>query len=316
MTSSPDSSPITSPCLYLVDSSIYIFRAYFSMPDRFFDSKERPINAVYGFTHFLLDLLLHSDLQQDFVGLAFDESLDTGFRHQLYPDYKANRALPDEDLAYQLQLCYELAEGLGLYCVASEEYEADDLIASMHQKFALGKRYQGKLANCCIVTRDKDLAQLIQGSDQLWDFAKNEFWSQQALTETWGFSTEFISDFLAIAGDSVDNIPGVPGVGKKTATELIARFSGIDRLYQEIDDIAALKGLRGASKLQEKLQNYESEVRLYHQLTQLASKAPLSGGLSSLKLSTNLDLDWLEKKLEKIGIRRGFAKKLKLLSSA
>ncbi len=150
---------------YLIDSSIYIFRSYFSLPDNWqaLDSGY-PTNAVYGFTGFLLDLLRNKNPQYLFC--AFDESLGSGFRHQLCPDYKANRELPDEALAFQLNACRQLCRVLGIAEMASNTYEADDLIA------AVARRTRQENAQPVVVTRDKDLTQIIESGDLYWDLAR------------------------------------------------------------------------------------------------------------------------------------------------
>ena len=147
---------------YLIDSSIYIFRSYFSLPDNWqaLDSGY-PTNAVYGFTGFLLDLLRNKN--PDHLFCAFDESLRSGFRHELCPDYKANRELPDEALAFQLHACRQLCRVLGIAEMASNTYEADDLIATYVERILkIG-------AKVTIVSSDKDLMQLYKKNVRLFD---------------------------------------------------------------------------------------------------------------------------------------------------
>ena len=144
--------------IYLIDASIYIFRAWFSMPDRWHTEDGMPLNAVYGYTGFLLDFFSRVGLEAK-VGVAFDESLGTCFRNDIFPGYKASRELPDEALAFQLSSCRALTETLGLACFGGTRYEADDYIA------ALAARANADARAVTIVTRDKDLGQILARDD-------------------------------------------------------------------------------------------------------------------------------------------------------
>lgn len=267
--------PDSAGTIYLIDGSIHIFRAWFGIPDHFFDESGRPMNAVYGYAAFLLRFLQQVKPQK--VVVAFDESLFSGFRHQLYPEYKANRALPDEDLAFQLASCRALTEWLGVSTVASEVYEADDLIAAIARK----RRQRGE--SVVVLSTDKDLGQMIGDRDYLWDYHGNRFLDSQALADHWGFAVSRIAAFLAVAGDASDNIPGIPGVGNKTSTRLFAHFNDLDELYGNINDIDTL-GLRGGRQLKGRLQDHEESVRLYYELTRLRDTAKCSWGDKTVKL--------------------------------
>lgn len=293
---------------YLVDASIYIFRAYFAMPDRFFDAEGRSLNAVYGFCHFMLDLLIKTD---GYYGFAFDESLMSGFRHQLYPEYKANRALPDDELANQLHWCRMLAEALGFCCYSSDEFEADDILATLRRKLKPSLE-KGKVSQVVIVSRDKDLTQMLTGEDQLWDYAADAFLDRVSAKEKYGFDPIWIPDFLALAGDSVDNIPGVSGVGTKTATQLIQEFDNLDQLYENLDRVVTMK-IRGAASLQQKLEREKEHAFLFRSLTRLHDQVPLSFGLQKSNWSAKQLPDFTAL-LEELGIARHFMKKIEQLS--
>jgi DNA polymerase-1 len=151
---------------FLIDSSIYIFRSYFTLPENWRATENGfATHAIYGFTAFLLDLLKQKNPTHIFC--AFDESLECGFRHQLCPDYKANRELPDEALAFQLNACRQLCRVMGIAEMASNVYEADDLIGGVASKVRQGN------VQPVIVSRDKDLTQLIQANDLYWYFGKS-----------------------------------------------------------------------------------------------------------------------------------------------
>ena len=251
---------INSNTVYLLDASIYIFRAWFGYPDTIVDSEGRSVNAVYGYWRQLLTgLAEHRPVR---MLAAFDESLFSGFRHQLYPDYKANRALPDDALAYQLTLCRQLTELLGICCRASQVYEADDVIYSA----ALVARQAGWPVD--VVTRDKDLAQIVGEGDAWCDWHSGSRLGHAQLTEKWGVTPYQIPEVLALAGDAVDNIPGVPGVGLKTAVSLVQHFGNLETLFTGLDQLPSLK-IRGGSALKTRLLEHSASALLYRELVRL-----------------------------------------------
>lgn len=255
--------PDQQPATYLVDASVYVFRAWFSMPDSFSDPTGRPTNAVYGFARFLCELLEHNHTEQ--IAIAFDESLSSSFRNEIYPDYKANRDPAPEELKRQFGWCKDLTRALGIAVYSDESYEADDLIAT------LAGHCRGQGDAICVVTGDKDLAQLIEGpKDTWWDFSRRRRLDQAGVLEHFGVRPDQIADYLALTGDSVDNIPGVPGVGPKTASQLLAHFGDLDSIFSRLDEIAWLS-IRGAKKLGMRLREHEAAARLARQLTGLAS---------------------------------------------
>jgi len=246
--------------VYLVDASVYVFRAWFSMPDRFEDAAGRPTNAVYGFARFLCELIEQTRTAR--IAVAFDESLTTSFRNDIYPDYKANRDPAPEDLKRQFAWCKDLARSLGLPVYAHERFEADDLIATL----AVTSRNRGH--SICVVSGDKDLAQLVEVGDHWWDFARNRRFDAAGVKAHFGVHPEQIADYLALTGDAVDNIPGVPGIGPKTAAALLHHFGSLDSIYDRLEEIAWLK-IRGARTLAAKLREHEAAARLARQLTGL-----------------------------------------------
>ena len=248
---------MTEP-LYLVDASIYIFRAYFSIPDTFVDGRGESVNAVYGYTNFMLDLL---EKQPQYISFAFDESLNTCYRNDIYPEYKANRDLPDENLEFQLAKCQEITRLLGMHHLSLKRYEADDIIGTLHTILATDRP-------SIIVTRDKDLGQLLRADDVLWDFAADQHSGPAEVKEKFGVHAHQIADYLALAGDSVDNIPGAPGIGAKSAAKILTHFGDIDSLYHSIDEIEDI-GLRGASRVKQTLLECEDMVRMFQEITRI-----------------------------------------------
>ncbi len=235
------------------------------MPDRFMDPAGNPTNAVYGFARFLCELLEQTRAEQ--VAVAFDESLTSSFRNEIFPDYKANRDPAPDALKRQFAWCKDLARSLGLAVYSDNRYEADDLIAT------LATDCRKRCNPVCVVSGDKDLAQLVGEGDTWWDFSRRRRLDAAGVHEHFGVHPEQIPDFLALAGDTVDNIPGVPGVGPKTAAALLAHFGNLDAIYSRLDEIAWLK-IRGAKKLAARLREHEQAARLARRLTGLASDIP------------------------------------------
>ena len=246
------------PSVYLVDASIYIFRAWFSMSDDFVNQAGQPTNAVYGFSGFLCSLLEQTGAEH--VAIAFDESLSKGFRTEIYPEYKANRDPAPEELKRQFSWARSVAEAMGLQCYADDRYEADDLIGT------LAEYWSARGHPICVVTSDKDLAQLVGENDHWWDFSRNRKLNAKQLTEKFGVMPEQMADFLALTGDSVDNIPGVPGVGPKSASALLGHFGDLDSIYDRLEEVQHL-GIRGAKSLQQKLADNRDAAELAKRLT-------------------------------------------------
>lgn len=252
--------------VHLVDASYFIFRAYFSVSADMTDEDGQAVNALYGFARVLGDVLEKQKPRH--VAVAFDESLSSSFRNQIYPAYKANREPTPPDLERQFAGCRQLCRLLGVAEYASDSYEADDIIG------AIAARMRGAGHASVLVTRDKDLAQLVREGDQYWDYAANRRYDYHQIEAQFGVRPERMADFLALAGDSVDNIPGVPGVGPKTAAALLRVFKSLDDLYENLE-AAAHVTIRGAAKLPDKLRKHRDAAFLARRLTTIASDMPL-----------------------------------------
>jgi DNA polymerase-1 len=276
---------------YFIDASIFIFRAWFSIPDSMTDADRNPVNAVYGYARFLGDFL--ESVQPNFVAAAFDESLGTNFRNEIYPDYKANREPAPPELKRQFEQCREVTRALGIRECAATTFEADDLIGTM----AAGMRDAGHCVT--IVSRDKDLLQILQAGDTFWDYAGDKTIRYDQVTEKFGVRAEQIVDFLALAGDSVDNIPGAPGVGQKTAKALLERFDTIDELYANLDCVADIP-VRGAGKLGARLAEHVDKVTLSRQLSQIRYDAPVEAHEVALSRKAP-DLEGLNSLYDEVG---------------
>lgn len=235
------------------------------MPDNWYNAEGYPLNAVYGYARFLVNFV--RETRPRYLLAAYDESLGSGYRHALYPDYKSNRALPDDALAFQLSACRALGEALGIRSYACSRFEADDYIAA-------GARIAAKAGvPVTVVSRDKDLVQAVQqDADEWWDYAAGKRLSRQAWEAEQDLKVGQIADWLALMGDSIDAIPGVPGVGNKTAKALLAAFGSLDGIYANLENLAD-SGIRGVSRIREALRLHREQVYLARKLTGLNDRA-------------------------------------------
>lgn len=254
------------PKIHLIDASIYVFRAYHSVATEFLDHAGQPVHAVFGFHNMLLNLL--DGARPSHLAVCFDESLSQSFRNVLYPPYKANREAPPADLARQFDYCRELCRLLGLTVLSDCEFEADDLVGSaLHAMRGYG--FAGVL-----ITGDKDFAQLVDEHTVIVDPSRNERFDAAAVKRKHGVRPDQFADYLALTGDAVDNIPGVRGVGPKTAADLLRHFDSLEQVLARIDEIPYLR-LRGASQLAQRLRAEAELARMFRQLTTIATHAPV-----------------------------------------
>lgn len=282
--------------IYLIDASIYIFRAWFSMPDSIQDNKGRPVNAVYGYVHFLCQLIERQS--PEYIAAAFDESLKSSFRNKIYAGYKANRESAPPELKRQFKLCREITRLLGIAEYASKTHEADDIIGT------ISHRLRRNDFRSIIVSGDKDLAQLLKPGDRYWDFARDKIYLHKDIRKKFGVRPETMVDMLALAGDSVDNIPGVPGVGKKTAITLLDKYKDLKTVYAKLDTLPG-SGMRGAHRLFDLLSEHREQAFLSQRLAKIDCHAPISAGVRSVK-HQQVDLNNLQKWFR----RRGFGDRL------
>jgi 5'-3' exonuclease len=263
--------------VYLIDASVFVFRAWFSIPADMTDPASNPVNALYGFSRFLCDFL--EEMKPDLVAVAFDENRgDSCVRTAIYPQYKANREPAPPELKLQFQRCRAVTRALGLADCGDEAFEADDLIAAI----AAHMRADGH--SVTILTRDKDLAQVLQPGDAMWDYPSGRRTTYEQVPDVYGVRAEQIADYLALTGDSVDNIRGVRGVGPKTASALLKHFDTVDAIYEDLEAVARLK-IRAAGGLPEKLRTHRGDVDLARKLTRVRYDAPLGAVRERLKRS-------------------------------
>lgn len=287
--------------IYIIDASIYVFRAWFSLPDTLTGSDGAPVNAAYGFIRFVTELL--EETRPSHVFFAFDGSLSGSFRNEIYADYKANRDPAPPELKNQFELCRSLVSALGMRQLIHDRFEADDLIATV----ACNMRGHG--FDNVIVTSDKDLAQVIESRDVWWSFPKHEQLSVDGVYERFGVWPRQIADYLALVGDSVDNIPGVPGVGAKSAGRLLRLYPDLDKLYQNISQVPQL-AIRGAGRIATNLKQHQEQAFRARELTRLVTDVPLDRGTDEFEIKPS-DGGELERLAELMGRGEGYIERIR-----
>ncbi|WP_174297809.1 DNA polymerase I [Sphingomonas bacterium] len=259
------------PHLYLVDGSGYIFRAYHRLPP-LTNRHGEPVGAVYGYTAMLWRLAdeVHAADGPSHMAVILDKSSRT-FRNDMYAEYKAHRPPPPEDLVPQFPMIRDATRAFSLPCIEEEGLEADDLIAS-YAKAALAQGWQ-----VTIVSSDKDLMQLIEPGLDMYDTMNNRRLGPEAVVEKFGVAPDKLGEVLALMGDAVDNVPGVPGVGPKTAARLIQEHGSVEGV------IAAAPGMK-PGKLRDNLIAHADAARMSRELVRLVCDAPLEQPLEELEL--------------------------------
>jgi len=261
--------------LFLVDGSGYIFRAFHALPPLTRKSDGLPVGAVAGFCNMLWKLL--ADARDTSVGVTpthlaviFDYSSKT-FRKELYPEYKANRSEPPEDLIPQFGLIREATKAFDLPCIELEGFEADDLIAT----YARLAEEAG--ADTTIISSDKDLMQLVTPHVSMYDSMKDRQIGRDEVIEKWGVPPEKMIDLQSLTGDSTDNVPGVPGIGPKTAAQLLEEYGDLDTLLARAEEIRQ-------NKRRENIIAFADQARLSRELVTLKTDTPVEDDLDSFKL--------------------------------
>jgi DNA polymerase-1 len=246
--------------VHLIDASPYLFRAFFSVP------KSVPDNAVYGLRQFLKKYI--ADERPTHLAVAFDRHFNGSFRNDYYPEYKAHRDPSPPELEAQVDPSVAMAQSLGAATFIDERYEADDLIATIIDRTrADGVRY-------VIVSTDKDLTQLVCDSVTLVEPAKRLRYDAAAVEAKFGVRPEQITDFLGLAGDAVDNIPGVRGIGPKTAAELLRKYGSLEGIYE---NVPSMKGTLAA-----KLTADVSMAGMSKRLATVSTEAPIEVTIETL----------------------------------
>ncbi len=260
------------PRLFLIDGSMYIFRAFHAIP-HLSNSQGMPTNAVYGFTTMLLKLL--REAQPQFVIMIFDTSGKT-FRHEAYPEYKGNRPELPPTLAPQFPYLHRVVEALRLVVLQQKGFEADDIISTIAAQMEVRK------VDTVVVTGDKDLMQIVAPYVTLWDTMRDKRIGVPEVRERFGVEPGQVADVLGLSGDPVDNIPGVSGVGAKTAAMLIKHFGTLENVLSQTSELAN-SGVRGAKKLQKALTVEADKARLSKTLATVRRDVPLAFDLEECR---------------------------------
>lgn len=267
--------------LYLIDGSSYIFRAFFGVRQQLSTSKGFPTNALYGFINMLQKVIREE--KPDYLVVAFD-SPDKTFRHKIYPNYKANRDAPPEELSRQFPYFEPLVKAYGLSSIRRPGFEADDIIGTLAKK---GKQ---KGLEIVIVSGDKDMMQLISPHIYMLDTMKNKKFMNKEVVEKFGVQADKVVEVMGLMGDSSDHIPGVTGVGPKTAAELIRKFGSIEALYKRIDEVEK-------KNLKEKLERDKENAFMSRELVSIDTEMDLKFN-SDLMILGKIDSAKLKKMFE------------------
>ncbi len=268
--------------LVLVDGSSFLFRAFHAIPN-LTNAEGMPTNAIYGVANMLRKLL--ADHKSDYFTVVFDAPGPT-FRHEMYEEYKAHRPPMPDDLRVQIEPLHELIKSMGIPLIMEPDVEADDVIG------ALAKQAEQQGYDVVIATGDKDMAQLVSDHISLENTMSDTRMDKQGVEEKFGVKPEQIIDYLALMGDSSDNIPGVPKVGPKTAAKWLKQYGTLENLIEHADEI---KG-----KIGENLRNHLSELPLSKALTTIKCDIPISYSLDDLKCKKP-DLSRLKELVKKLG---------------
>lgn len=257
--------------LILIDGSSYLYRAFHAYPETM-SNGEIPTNAVYGVVNMLRSMM--RQFSSDKIAVIFDAKGKT-FRDDLYPEYKANRPPMPDDLRCQIEPLHNVIRAMGLPLISIPGVEADDVIGTLAAEASKAGM------PVLISTGDKDMAQLVDDNVTLINTMTDVVMDREGVIEKFGIPPELIIDYLALMGDKVDNIPGVPGVGNKTATALLQGIGSLEKIYQNLDDIAAL-GFRGSKTMSKKLEDNKDNALLSYELATIKLDVELSQSADSL----------------------------------
>ena len=257
----------TAKTVYLVDGNSYIHRAYHAIRG-LSNSKGLPTNAIFGFTKMLIKLL--DDKSPDYVAVVFDAKGPT-FRHEIFEEYKANRPPMPEDMAVQIPYIREVVAGLNVKLLEKEGYEADDIIGTI----AMLAKNQG--LNVVIVSGDKDFRQTLSENTAMWDPMSEKLIDYDTIKQDYGIEPEQIIEVMALSGDSADNIPGIPGVGEKTALNLIQQFHSIENLFENTDKVTK-------ASVKNKLEQFKEQGLLSKKLVTINNAVPIDVRIDDMRL--------------------------------
>jgi 5'-3' exonuclease len=260
--------------LFLIDGSAYIFRAFFAIPP-LTNAAGLPTNAIFGFTNILLKFL--KQYRPEYVVVALDAGRVT-FRNEMYAGYKSNRPEAPADLIPQFPYFRKVLDALNLPLLELPGYEADDIIATLCERLA------NRGCELVVVSSDKDLMQLVTDGIKLLDSAKDRWIGTDEVREKFGVTPAQVTQVMGLMGDASDNIPGVKGIGGKTASALIQQFQSLENLFAHLDDMTRMK-LRGAARIRQILEAGKDQAFMSRALATVKRDVPLDTALEELKLT-------------------------------
>jgi DNA polymerase I len=249
--------------VYVIDAMNYIFRAYHALPDNIVSPSGQLTNAVLGYLRTLLRII--KERKPQYMAAAFEG--DTSFRNAIFSGYKANRKQPPQDLEMQFEYCRKITEAIGVACLEANDYEADDVIGTVAVRMsALGHPV-------VVVTGDKDMSQLVSENVRVYDIGKEHWLDETGVREKFGVAPAQIPDLLALHGDHIDNIPGVEGVGPKTARQILTMCRTIDEL--ENTELPTTVTFRGRDEILKRIRQNMEKVRISRKLATICCDAPI-----------------------------------------
>lgn len=263
--------------VYLIDSSIYIFNGWQSLPSSIKNTQGETFNAVTGFTETLATVI--EQTRPLWIAAAFDTRNRDAIRYRIHPQYKANRSPSPPELQQQFSQCKAVCDAFGVTQLSNLDVEADDIIGQ------LTGLAQQNYQPTTIVSADKDLAQFIGDNDLFWNYAQKTQSNYKQLKKRFGVKPSQMADLLALCGDKTDNIPGIPGVGQRTAARLLTKWGNLDGVFANIDGVSAMR-FKGAPHVATLLVEHEATVRLARQLTGLIRSDDLPNSLDAIAFSS------------------------------
>jgi 5'-3' exonuclease len=287
----------THPRLFLIDGSSYIFRAFFAIPP-LLNASGMPTNAILGFTNMMLKLLKQH--RPEYVMVALDAGRKT-FRNEMFAAYKGHRREPPGDLVLQLPYFRKVLDALNVALIEMLGYEADDIIAT------LCKSLSGADRDIVVVSADKDLMQLVADGVKLLDSARDRWIGMSEVKEKFGVSPEQVTEVMGLMGDAVDNVPGIKGIGRKTAICLIQRFHSLENLFARLGEIDNCN-LRGVARIRSILVNQKEQAFLSRRLATVKTNVPIEVALHDFR-ARRPDME----KVRTLFTELGFLNLLKLL---
>lgn len=262
----------TEPSVYLIDASSYIFRAFFAIPP-LSNSAGLPTHAVYGFTSLTLKFI--NQYRPEYVAVVLDAGRET-FRNEIYRAYKENRPEAPPQLIPQFPYIRKVLEALKLPLLEMRGFEADDIIAT------LAKAFSSQGVKVIVVSSDKDLMQLVTDGVRLLDSAKDKWIGLEEIKQKFGVAPHRVTEVLGLMGDSVDNIPGVKGIGEKTAAALIQRYETLENLFDRLEEVETI-GLKGAARIRKALAEGRESAFLSRTLATVKRDVPMEIDLAKLR---------------------------------